>query len=127
MTLQAVAVASAQTPGAAAPTTKSSPKKKYPKGFVPGTPLDTLMKSHLTTTVPEAKDFVRESRPDAKALDYTPLSGESAPDPDRPKPRDKANVEALQAELERDGARNARRAQGLAPARASRHRSAAPP
>ena len=77
------------------PADKKPPRNKY------GTPLDTLRETHLTTTVPEAEDFVRQSRPAAKDLDYTPLTGA---DPVRPKPRDKANIMALQAELEHAGA-----------------------
>ena len=46
-------------------------------------------------------------------MTYTPLTGQ---DPTRPKPRDAANVMALQAELEQDGARNTARASGLRPA-----------
>ena len=42
---------------------------------------------------------MKDSRPDPKTLDYAPLTGT---DPERPKPRDAANVQALQAELERD-------------------------
>ena len=74
---------------------KRPPRNKY------GTPLDTLRSTHIYATVPEAEGFVRATRPDAKDLDYTPLTGT---DPERPKPRDKANVAALQAELEHDGA-----------------------
>lgn len=66
---------------------------------VSGSPLDTLRSTHLWTDTGRAKDFVEESRPDPKTLSYAPLSGT---DPERPKPRDAANVQALQAELERD-------------------------
>jgi hypothetical protein len=69
-----------------------------------GSPLDTLMSTRLWTDVAPAQDFVRATHPDARSLDYQPLTGT---DPARPKPRDKANVEALQAELEHDGAVNA--------------------
>lgn len=75
-----------------------------------GSPLDTLKSSHLWTSVAPARDFVRESRPTPGSLDYTPLTGT---DPERPKPRDTANVEALQAELEHDGVQNERKAQAL--------------
>ena len=75
-----------------------------------GSPLDTIRNTRLTTDVPEAKDFVRETSPDRKTLDYTPLSGV---DPVRPKPRDPAGVQALEAQLERAGARNATRATGV--------------
>lgn len=81
-----------------------------------GSPLDTLMNTHLTTTVPEAKGFVKATRPDKDALAYTPLTGT---DPQRPKPRDAKGVEALQAELESAGARNEARAKGLLPHKAA--------
>ncbi len=67
-----------------------------------GSPLDTLKSSRLWTDTPEPKDFVRDSRLPAGALDYTPLTGT---DPVRPKPRDAANVAALQAEMEHAGAK----------------------
>ena len=80
------------------------------------------MSSHLWTDVPQAEGFVRETRPSAKQLDYTPLTGK---DPDRPKPRDAANVQALQAELEQDIAHNNERAKGLRPAKPRRARKPA--
>ena len=91
------------------------PAKHKPDPY--GSPLDTIMSTHLWTDVPKAEDFVRDTRPAAKDLDYAPLTGK---DPERPKPRDAANIMALQAELEEDGARNAVRAQGLRPAKAHR-------
>ncbi len=75
-----------------------------------GSPLDTLKDTHLTTTVPEAKDFVRATSPDKAKLDYAPLTGT---EPVRPKPRDLKGVAALQAELESAGAANETRAKGL--------------
>ena len=84
------------------------------KHNIEGTPLDTLTNSHLTADVPEAKDFVKTARPDIKGLDYTPLTGA---EPVRPKPRDPSGVQALQAELESAGAKNAQRAKGLLPAK----------
>ena len=72
-----------------------------------GSPLDTMKSSRLWTDTPVPKAFVRESRPEAGSLDYTPLTGT---DPERAKPRDAANVAALQAEMERAGARLAGRA-----------------
>lgn len=68
------------------------------------------MSTRLWTDVAPARDFVKESRPDVKTLDYTPLTGA---DPDRPKPRDKAAIQALQQELEADGAKNENKARGL--------------
>lgn len=77
-----------------------------------GSPLDTIRNTHLTTTAPEAKDFVRATSPDKSKLQYTPLTGV---EPDRPKPRDLKGVAALQAELESAGAKNEGRAKGLTP------------
>lgn len=73
------------------------------------------MSSHLWTNVPQAQDFVRDSRPAPKDLRYTPLTSQVGKDPERPKPRDAANVMALQAELEQSIAHNGVRAKGLRP------------
>ena len=101
-----------------APAVRRKPVKKPPRDKY-GTPLDTLMTTHLTTTAPPAEAFVRATHPAQKDLDYTPLTGE---DPVRPKPRDKANIMALQAELEHDGttARGKAAAVGGAPATTKR-------
>ncbi|HUI20017.1 MAG TPA: hypothetical protein VLZ74_03105 [Methylocella sp.] len=63
-----------------------------------GSPLDTLMSTRLWADVPEAKDFVRETRPPPESLAYQPVTGT---DPERPKPRTKAELKDLQDELER--------------------------
>ena len=104
------------TSAAAAQATQqaSSPVKHKPNNY--GSPLGTIMSSHLWTEVPQAQDFVRDSRPAPKALDYTPLTSQLGKDPDRPKPRDAANVLALQAELEQSITNNGARAKGLRPA-----------
>ncbi|VFU08940.1 conserved protein of unknown function [Methylocella tundrae] len=78
---------------AATPAQKTRIKTKNPTG----SPLDTLMKTRLWADVPEAKDFVRQSRPPQDTLDYRPTTGT---DPERPKPRTKAELDALQSELE---------------------------
>lgn len=91
-------------------TTTNKPGKHKNNDY--GSPLHTLMSTHLWTDVSPAQDFVRESRPKAKDLDYTPLVGT---DPQRPKPRDKANIEALRAELERDAVVNDAKGRGLRP------------
>ena len=88
----------------------SGPAVAQGKHNIEGTPLDTIMNSHLTPDVPEAKDFVKESRPDPSTLKYAPLS---APQPERPKPLAPKGVKDLQAELEAAAAKNARRAGGL--------------
>ena len=100
----------------------AAPTKAQHKPDPYGSPLDTIMSSHLWTDVPRAQDFVRETRPAAKDLTYTPLTGT---DPERPKPRDAANVQALQAELEQDMAHNNARAKGLAPVAKHRAKKAA--
>ena len=76
-------------------SSKSAAKKKTaaakPVSHKPDpyqSPLATIMSSHLWTNVPEAQDFVRESRPAPKDLKYTPLQSQLGPDPVRPKPRD---------------------------------------
>ena len=85
-----------------------------------GSPLDTLMSTKLWADVPEAKDFVRETRPPPDSLAYQPVTGT---DPERPKPRSKAELQALEGELEKAGAqteRNARKRQKKAASAASR-------
>src|SRR5579875_933898 len=62
-----------------------------------GSPLDTIMSTRLWADVPEAKDFVRESRPPPDSLEYQPVTGT---DPERPKPKNKAELKALEEELE---------------------------
>ena len=84
-----------------------APKSKPSKY---GSPLDTFRNTRLWTDVPPAQDFVKETRPDLKSLRYTPLTGV---DPVRPKARDPANVQALQAEMERFGVENEAKARGL--------------
>ena len=72
-----------------------------------GSPLDTLMQTKIWADVPEAKDFVRETRPPPDSLAYQPVTGT---DPERPKLRSKAELETLASELERAGSRNDRKA-----------------
>jgi hypothetical protein len=75
---------------------------------MPGSsPLDTLMHTKIWADVPEAKDFVRETRPPPDSLAYQPVTGT---DPERPKLRSKVELEALQSELERAASRNDRNA-----------------
>ena len=93
--------------GVAQTTTGDAPKPK-PNKY--GSPLDTFRNTRLWTDVPPAQDFVKETRPDIKSLHYTPLTGV---DPVRPKARDPANVQALQAEMERFGVENEAKARGL--------------
>jgi hypothetical protein len=72
-----------------------------------GSPLDTLMHTKIWADVPEAKDFVRETRPPPDSLAYQPVRGT---DPERRKLRSKAELEALKSELERAAAHNNRNA-----------------
>jgi hypothetical protein len=72
-------------------------------GTVSGSPLDTMMNTRFWTDVPEPKDFVLRARPAPKSLDFrTPY----AVDDRRPRPRGKAEVEALTRDLEQASARN---------------------
>jgi hypothetical protein len=68
-----------------------------------GSPLDTLMHTKIWADVPEAKDFVRETRPPPDSLAYQPVTGT---DPERPKLRSKAELEALESELGRAASHN---------------------
>lgn len=70
-------------------------------------PLDTLLHTKIWADVPEAKDFVRDSRPPPESLSYQPLTGA---DPVRPQLRTKAELDTLENELERAAAHNYRRA-----------------
>jgi hypothetical protein len=72
-----------------------------------GSPLDTLMHTKIWADVPEAKDFVRETRPPPDSLAYRPVTGT---DPERPKLRSKVELESLESELERAASHNDRNA-----------------
>jgi hypothetical protein len=74
---------------------------------VGGSPLDTLMHTKIWADVPEAKDFVRETRPPPDSLAYRPVTGT---DPERPKLRSKVELESLESELERAASHNDRNA-----------------
>ena len=68
-----------------------------------GSPLDTLMHTKIWADVPEAKDFVRETRPPPDSLAYQPVTGT---DPERPKLKSKAELDDLESELGRAAAHN---------------------
>ena len=72
-----------------------------------GSPLDTLMHTKIWADVPEAKDFVRETRPPPGSLAYQPVNGT---DPERPKLKSKVELEAMESELERAASQNDRNA-----------------
>ena len=68
-----------------------------------GSPLDTILSTHFFADVPEAKDFVRDSRPPPGTLDYQPVTG---PGREGPKLKNKDELKALESELEKAAARN---------------------
>jgi hypothetical protein len=88
-----------------------------------GSPLDTIMSTKLWADIPEAKDFVRSTRPPPDSLSYQPLT---ATDPERPKLKSKAELEALEAELEH-GAQHNLASAGKRPATAKKPASTKPP
>jgi len=71
-------------------------------------PLDTLLSTRVWADVPEAKDFVRESRPPPESLAYQPVTG---PDRTGPELRSQAELKALETELESAAAHNVRSAE----------------
>jgi len=81
--------------------------KAEPATPVGDSPLDTLMKTKLHPDVPEAKDFVRNHRPDPESLEYIPLDAKS---PKRPRIKNADELKALEADLDRAAARNRARA-----------------
>lgn len=72
-----------------------------------GSPLDTVMHAKIWADVPEAKDFVRETRPPPDSLPYQPVTGT---DPERPKLRTQLGLDSLESELERAASHNHRKA-----------------
>ncbi|WP_139223604.1 hypothetical protein [Methylocapsa palsarum] len=92
----------------------------------PDSPLDTIMKTRLWADVPEAKDFVRQTRPPSDALEYQPTHGVA---PERPALRTKSELEAMQAELEGTRSHNQAKAsqrKRVNPAPVAEARKAAP-
>ncbi len=90
---------------------QDKPKKERHRN----TPLDTIMQTRLWADVPEAKDFVKEHRPDKEKLKFQPVTGT---DPERPTPRTPAGLKDLETELE--GARaSADKKAGIKPAPAA--------
>ena len=68
------------------------------------------MNTHLYADVPEAKDFVKATRPPADTLHYQPITPQLT-DVERPKTRSPSELTSLEHELDQAGARN-RRASG---------------
>ncbi len=99
----APATASTATPTPAAAAAPQRKKSRNPTG----SPLDTLMSTRIYADVPEAKDFVRQNRPPPETLNFKPTTGT---DPVRPKVRTKAELDALQSELESAAQKNEERA-----------------
>ncbi len=79
------------------PKTEAKTEPKPKKERHRNTPLDTIMQTRIWADVPEAKDFVKEHRPDREKLKYQPVTGT---DPERPKPRTPAELKDLESELE---------------------------
>ncbi|MCI0598625.1 MAG: hypothetical protein L0Y60_03730 [Beijerinckiaceae bacterium] len=73
-----------------------------------GSPLDTLLSTKIFADVPEAKDFVRESRPPPESLAYQPVTGS---DREGPNPRSQAELKALENELHNAAVHNVSRAE----------------
>lgn len=72
-------------------------------GTVSGSPLDTIMNTRFWTDVPEAKDFVRQARPESDTLEFkTPYAKDAV----RPRVRSATEVEALKRDLEKAILRN---------------------
>lgn len=89
-------------------TPQQAPQKP-PQPYGGGTPIDVILNTRLWTDVPEAKDFVKATRPPEDTLEFQPTVGK---DPARPKPDTPAQLKAMEDELERAGAA-AERAAGL--------------
>ena len=79
----------------------------------PGTPLDTIRNTHLFADVPEAKAFVRASRPPADTLQYQPITSQVT-DVVRSKPRTPRELSDLEHQLEAARGRNERAAGAVA-------------
>lgn len=80
---------------------KPGDKNKEPRPYGGGTPLDVILSTRYWTDVPEAKDFVKATRPPEDALQYQSTGGK---DISRPKPKTAAELQDMQDELERAGA-----------------------
>lgn len=100
--------------GAEAPATAASaPAQKPDKPYAGGTPLDVIMHTKLWETVPEAKDFVKETRQPEDALHYMPTQVFPPKDADAPLPPKVLNsgeLKSLEGELDVAGAHNERAA-----------------
>jgi hypothetical protein len=99
-TMPAFAQESQQTvPEQGAQNPQQAPQKP-PQPYGGGTPLDVILNTRLWTDVPEAKEFVKATRPPEDTLEYQPTAGK---DVLRPKPRTPEELKAMEDELERAG------------------------
>jgi hypothetical protein len=108
-TIPAFAQESQQSAPQQATQTHQQAPQKPPQPYGGGTPLDVILNTRLWTDVPEAKEFVKATRPPEDTLEYQPTVGQ---DVSRPKPRTPAELKAMEDELERAGA-TAERAAGV--------------
>ncbi|MFZ0558797.1 MAG: hypothetical protein WAN31_09935 [Methylovirgula sp.] len=76
-------------------------QNKPPQPYGGGTPLDVLLNTKLWTDAPEAKDFVKATRPPEETLKYQSTGGK---DIARSKLKSSAELQEMQDELERAGA-----------------------
>jgi hypothetical protein len=94
-----------------APLCTMEPQKgdKPPQPYGGGTPLDVILNTRFWTDVPEAKPFVKATRPPEETLQYQPTAGK---DVVRAKLKTSSELKAMEDDLERAGAA-AERAAGV--------------
>jgi hypothetical protein len=80
---------------------QAAPAQKPPEPYGGGTPVDVLMHTKLWEDVPEAKDFVKATRPPDDALEYQPTQGD---DPKGAQLLNSNQLDSMQGELEHAGA-----------------------
>jgi hypothetical protein len=74
---------------------------KPPQPYGGGTPIDVFLNTKLWTDTPEPEGFVKATRPPEDTLQYQSTGGK---DIDRPKPKNSAELQQMEDELERAGA-----------------------
>jgi hypothetical protein len=77
------------------------PGDKTQRPYGGGTPLDVILNTRLWTEVPEAPDFVKQSRPPEGTLQYQTTGGKDIP---RPRLKTSAELQDMEEELDRAGA-----------------------
>ncbi len=80
---------------------QSKESDKPPQPYGGGTPLDVFLNTKLWTDAPEAKPFVKATRPPEDTLHYQTTGGK---DIARPKLKTSAELQQMEDELERAGA-----------------------